>query len=414
VKRSVFALIASTVFVACVCRGVARQGAKAVPAEESQRPTATHACPTLAAAKTLSDWGKLLNKGDADLVKSLASDNVIDRLLARHELARRLRVDPKAADKARAGLLQLLNDVNQPAPVRIAALLVVRAAWNDEVALALIGLLAAGDPDLRRLAAETLGLKAKVGDRDVHEALVHQLNDEDRAVRRAVMLAMGTVHAPGAAEALVSALRADDGSDKLVHDCIVQAIERTGKDGIDKLMALLDSGVARDRDHVVRAFQALRSRAAAEALPEVLRSYHLTSGQKASVLLCYRNYRLEPPLSLEPVLDYLASLPEVMPGQLAPAKKVEEMKALAPIKLAGLEVLSARGALRGQKAQRFVLGLLTDLDPGVRLAAIRAIEDACMTPALPRLRQLLNDRDRSVEEHEAAQKALRTLTAAPK
>src|SRR5207302_905193 len=120
-----------------------------------------------------------------------------------------------------------------------------------------------------------------------------------------------------------------------------------GKPGIEKLLALSDSGVAKDLDRVVEVFQAARSRAAYEALPGLLKNYHLTPDQRAALMRSFNNYLLDPPISLEPVADYLLTLPKAPPkGSEVPPKLAKELAALTPVKLAALEVLSTGGAWR--------------------------------------------------------------------
>src|SRR5262249_52985813 len=79
------------------------------------------------------------------------------------------------------------------------------------------------------------------------------------------------------------------------------------------------------------------------------------------------------------------------------------------VKLAGLEVLSLGGALKGEKAQTMLLGLLEETDPGVRLSVLKGIEDSRLSKAAPRLVKLLGDRSRPTTERTAILKALAVL-----
>ena len=67
------------------------------------------------------------------------------------------------------------------------------------------------------------------------------LGDEDPAVRRAVMLAIGHINAPAAAENLVDVLNESSNAAD-VRDGLVRAIEDTGKPGIERLLAMAESG----------------------------------------------------------------------------------------------------------------------------------------------------------------------------
>src|SRR5439155_15518562 len=125
---------------------------------------------------------------------------------ARRELVR-------LGKRNRGTLLALLGDPEKPLPARIAAVGALQSLWDGAVQKGFQAVLEGGEPDLRRLAAEGLGLNADPGDAEVHAALLRALADEDPAVRRAAALAMGRVNAPGAADALVNTLAFDDGKD---------------------------------------------------------------------------------------------------------------------------------------------------------------------------------------------------------
>jgi hypothetical protein len=211
-----------------------------------------------------------------------------------------------------------------------AALGALRSAWCQAVTEACVRLLRDPEPEVRRLAADGLALNAPHGDRAVHDALLHALDDPEPAVRRAVALAMGRVGADGAADVLVNTLVADSGRNASLRDGLVRAVERLGAPGIERLLARAESGVPKDLDRVVETFTVLRTRAAAEALPVLLKNPHLSIAQRAALLRSFANYRLDPPISKKPLLAYLRDHPE---------------EPLA-VKTAGLEALASGGLER--------------------------------------------------------------------
>jgi putative membrane-bound dehydrogenase-like protein len=335
----------------------------------------------------LDSWAKLSKQTDAELLKALDSPEFSDRLKAQQELVRR-------GDTTRPALLKVAADGERPLTARIAALGALQSFWNDAVEAAFCELLL--DPnhiDVRRLAAEGLGLNSKPGNKEAHEALVRALDEQDPSVRRALVLAIGRINAPGAADTLVSALQADDGRDSYLRDAIARALEYVGPSGVTKLLALSDSGVDRDRDRVVEVFLTLRTRPAAEALPTLLKNYHLTAVEKAGLLRSYNNYLLDPPISMKPVVDFLSANP----------------KAPVAVKLAGLEVLSSAGALRDERVAKLLLAWLDETDAGVRLSVVKAIQDTRLVQAAPRLTQLLGDAALPASERTALVRALGTL-----
>ncbi|HEY7425351.1 MAG TPA: HEAT repeat domain-containing protein, partial [Gemmataceae bacterium] len=166
--------------------------------------------------------------------------------------------------------------------------------------------LESGEGPLRRLAAEGMGRNAAAGDKIAHDCLLKALNDNDLSVRRAAALAMGRIAAPGAADALVNTLAFDDSGDVYLRDGLLRAIEGLGKPGIDRLLALAESGVSKDTDNVVDAFAALRTRAAYEGLPSLLKYPHLKNEQRVKLLRSCGNYLLDPPITLEPLRPQLS------------------------------------------------------------------------------------------------------------
>src|SRR5262249_9590233 len=141
----------------------------------------------------MDGWSKIAKGADADLLEALSSAEASDRRRARQELARR-------GASNRAALIKLLRNNAQPLQARIAALGALHDLYDDAVQKAFIRALDRGEAELRKLAADGLGLCAKKGDRDVHNALLQALSDEDRAVRRSIALAMGRVASAGAGE----------------------------------------------------------------------------------------------------------------------------------------------------------------------------------------------------------------------
>ncbi len=336
--------------------------------------------------RPMDSWAGFAKMSDADLLKTLASDEMSFRTRAQRELVKR-------GEKNRPELLKLLTNVEAPAEARIAALGALQSFWSPDVQKAFAWVLSAGDPDLRRLAAEGIGLNAAPGDKDAQAALLKALSTDEPAVRRAVALAMGRLNAPGADEALVNALAFDDGKDPYLLDGLVRAIERLGKPGIERLLALSESGVDRDTHRVVEAFTMMRTRPAYDALPEVLRNPHLSDADRAALVRSYNNYLLDPPVTVQPVFDYLTEHP----------------REPAVVRRAALEVLSTAGALKGPKASAWLLAQLGDADPALRLLAIKAVEGTRLAEAAGPLARLIADPKRPVAEVEAAVKALRLL-----
>src|SRR5208283_5251584 len=209
--------------------------------------------------------------------------------------------------------------------------------------------------------------------------------------------AMGRIAGPGAADSLINTLRADRDEDPHYHDAILRALERLGKPGIDKLLSLAQSGVEKDVDKVVEAFLRLRTRAAAEAIPELLTYPHLSIPQRVSIIQSHTNYLLDPPLALDPLVEYLKTRNEAF-----------------PVKQAGLEVLAVKGVGKGGAAlEGMAMQLLEERDPTLRLPAIGIIENAGIVKAAPRLTELLGAANCPSEDKLTIVKALGALNHKP-
>lgn len=206
----------------------------------------------------------------------------------------------------------------------------------------------------------------------------------------------------------MNALTFDDGKDAYLRDGLVRAIENLGKAGMDKLLTLTDTGDERDLNKVVESFLTLRTRPAAQALPTLLKSYHLTPGQRAELLHSYVNYQLDPPLSVEPVIDYLKALPR--PKEKPTTAKEKKMLAdQIPVKLAGLAVLTSGATVAREKVETLMTELLDDAEPQVRIGATKVIGNTGFAKAAPQLIQRLADGERSAEERLAIVAALGAL-----
>lgn len=269
--------------------------------------------------RSRDSWLKVIRQSDEKLLKALGSEDGSDRTRAQRELVRR-------GERNRTALLKLLHDGEQPLTARLAALDTVVSFWTEEVQKAFQRVLADAEDPLRCRAAEALGLNAARGDAGVHDSLLRAMNDNSPSLRRAVALAMGRLAAPGAADALVNTLAFDDSDDAYLRDGLLHAIESLGKPGIERLLALAESGVKKDTDHVVEYFAALRTRPAYEGLPALLKYPHLSVAQRVKLIRSCGNYLLDPPISLDPIVKYLAS----PAGQPAEVKQV------------GAELLAAR------------------------------------------------------------------------
>ena len=170
----------------------------------------------------MDTWAKIGKMPFEELLKTFASENFTERQRAREELTSRAGRNGNYCKKAVPACLRFFKGSAESLNARITALGALEAFWNAEVQDIFITLLQDPNPDLHRLAADGLALNTVANKRDVHEALVQALGDEDASVRRALIMALGHVASPGAADVLASALQFDDGKDANLSDGILR------------------------------------------------------------------------------------------------------------------------------------------------------------------------------------------------
>jgi len=335
--------------------------------------------------RAMDSWAKIHQLPDDKLVESLSLPDFTDRVEARKELVRR-------GTKSRDLVLKKFLSGGLDAEGRLPGLGVLLAHWNSDVE-DLCRLLSLNDasPDVRRAAIDGLGMHAKPKDGRVVETLVKAIGDREPPVRRAAAMALGRVGGDAAPGTLISGYLADHDGDPFLKDGYLRALERLGKPGIDAILSLAASG-DKERDEAVEIFLTLRTQPAADALPELMLRPDLTIPQRESLIRSYTNYQFDPPISLDPLAEFLARRSN------EPASVVQ----------AAVEVFAANGQ-NNPKAVAFVLGLLTKPDEATRLVAISAIEATRMTSAAPNLLELLADETKPETERIAAVKALRVL-----
>ena len=321
-----------------------------------------------------------------DLFKALDSEVPSERFAAQFELARR-------GEKERKPLLQLLADGKKSTEARTAALGALQSLWNTDVQSAVSKLFKDEPSVLSRLAADALALHAKVGNKDVHAALLEALADGDPGVRRSVALALGRIQGPGAYDHLAGAFSFDDGKDPFISDAYLRALERGGTDGLERLLALGDSGDQKLTDRVADAFLAMRSPAAAKLIPQLLRSPHLNTSERAAILRSCANYRTHPPIDFAALIEYLE----------------KEADDEAELKLAGVEALAHRASVKADAATPLLLKYLKDDDARVRAASIEAVAQMRVAKASGELAKAMLDDSRTTTERVAAARTLGLL-----
>ena len=303
----------------------------------------TAALPT----RPLTSRRDLLKSSNEKLLAALRGPDFSSRQAAHLELARR------GENKA---LLAILSNPSEPIEARVHALVAQFPGWGSGSAEAVVGVCDDPSPDLRRLAAEILGRRAEKNNPAVITALEKLLHDKNPAVIRSAALGLAKVGGEKATGPILEALRADDGSDAYKRDGLVRAIEKIGPSAMTAVAAMLQSKNEADRAMAVDLFSRFRSRAAGDALGALVGKEGLPPADREALIRSYRNYQFDPPLNIEPMVKYVEGHPECGVG----------------VQLAALEMIGLFAASKPAGASDFVGALADNLNPAVRMAAIRA------------------------------------------
>ncbi len=331
----------------------------------------------------MDSWAKLLKASSDDLVKALAAPDFSDRLVARNELVRR-------GEASRGLVMKAWNAI--PPAGRLVALGVLHPFWNEEVESLFCDLALDGTDDLRRLAIEGLGLRAKPGSKRTLDTMAKAAHDADPAVRRAAVLALPRVD-PNCSGVLIAAWKENPTKDAYLADAYVRALERLGQPGIDALVEAAAKGDAALRDRAATAFAALRTKPAFDSLPNIIAADFWMPGQRAELIRSYSNYLFDPMPSAEPFANFLANRPNESGAAL----------------LAGVEVLSANGGLNTPAGGKLVTALLTSKDADTRIAGLAAVEQSRVTGVRATVAAIGSDGKRSADERAAALRAIRVI-----
>ena len=233
-----------------------------------------------------------------ELIKSLSA--LIPRVrFAQNELISR-------GTGGKSALLKAMGDAELSSTARTLLAGVLCNMWDQDVKRAFIRLATDDETALRRVAAECLGRYGASHDAQVQEVLLHILGDADPSTRRSVSLAMARIAAPEVADCLGTSLSFDIGGDAFLRDGLVRALERLGKPGIERLLALADSGEDDLLERAVDSFCALRTPFALEMLPQLLANPHLQPGQRARLIRSMARYRIDHARQLVPGLRFAA------------------------------------------------------------------------------------------------------------
>jgi len=330
-----------------------------------------------------NDWKRVFAATNEQLVFQL----MVSPDLAEADRAQRELVD--RGQVARSSCVGYAGNLGAAEHARVLGIQGARQFWNEDVEALMVRLLGDPQPEVRRLAAQAIAWEPRAPIPRLVAKLMPLLDDADGRVVREAALAIGRHAEPSPQNPAATLLRwlyAHPSAAPGVRDAFLRALERMGDAGVEEVALAVRTRPGAERDTAVALFTALRSAAAAEQLPGLVKIPDLTSAERLNLVRMFADVPPEIPVPTQGLAEWVAKHPESDPA----------------VKIAALEACR----LAGNPASALVLALLEDDDESVRIAATRIAARTRPPGAVAKLGGRLKDPERSTAEKRAILRAL--------
>ena len=287
-------------------------------------------------------------------------------------------------------LLVWAGNTALPLHVRLLAIQGARQFWNEEIEGGMLHLLADPQPDVRYLAAQALECEPEGPLSRLIPKLIDRLEDPDSRVVRAVVMAIGRhgeTNPSNVAPNLLRWLYAHPQADASTQDAVLRGLERLGDVGVAEVALAVRTRRGAEREQAIRLYSALRSPLAAEELATLIKTPDLPNAERTTLIRQFADFPADPPVSTTAMVDWVLKHSDVDPT----------------VKLAALETCR----LVGNPASALVLAMLDDDAESVRIAAMFLAHRTRPPGAMLKIKDWVNDKDRSDLERLAAIQSLR-------
>ena len=329
-------------------------------------------------------WQRLFNATNDELIfRYMASPDHLEADRALRELLDR---GPTAVVPCIAWATNATATVH----ARLLGIQGLRQLWSDQVEGVMIALLGDPNPEVRRLAAQSLAWEPKAALPRLVPKLVPLLDDADGRVAREAALAIGRHAEPRPQQAAATLLRwllAHPQADPPVKDGFLRALERLGEGGVEEVALAIRTRRGVEREAAVALYSAFRTSPAAERLDGLVKIPDLTPPERLALVRQFQDFPLHLPVPTQGLAEWIGKHGDVDPS----------------VKLAALEACR----LGGNPASSMVLTLLDDEDESVRRAATRVAALSRPPGALAKLLERLGDKQAPADERFGLVEALR-------
>ena len=325
--------------------------------------------------RSSDSFSSIDEKPIGDLIALLDSEENFMRITSRNALIR------KGRDTVDS-LIKFLKDEDKASEAKLRALEALAHFWNKEVQLIGENILADGDPSLQLLAAQYLCRFASLGSDSIFNVLLKHLGSDTPELRNAITLAMGKNNAPGSAESLVNSILFYEGSDIRMLEIFARALELTGKTGMERILAVGDTGVKKDIRKILEVQTMMRTTTALEGTLAWLENQNISDSDIVDLLKSLKNQKQISDAILSQLALYCYKQPTME----------------APIKIALLESLSCFPNASFKEWEKFLDTCLEDADIKTKIACIGMIKNANISSYSKKLNSRISSQEIQDEE----------------
>ncbi len=333
-----------------------------------------------------------------DRITKATTDEIVFKYLPSSDHAEADRALRELVERGQSSLVHCIgwaSNAKASVYTRLLGIQGARQLWNDQAEATMLNLLGDAEPDVRRLAAQSLAWEPKGALPRLVPKLVPHLDDSDIRVVREVALAIGRHAEPRPQQASAILLRwliAHPQADPAVKDAFVRALERLGDAGVEEVALAIRTRRGVEREAAVAFFTCFRTAPAAERLEGLVKIPDLSTPERIALIRHFTRFPPDVQAPTQGLVEWLVKHSDVEPS----------------LKIAALDACR----MAGNPASALVLSLLDDEDDSVRQAASRIASRSRPPKALEILIDRLKAKDTPATERLALVRVLRS--AGPK